>query len=45
MEFDAEKEVYIYEDAEFSHKGKLEKYIFETAAREKRIDMILKQLE
>jgi len=45
VEFDEEKEVYVYEDAEFSHKGKLEKYIFERAARMQQIDMILKQLE
>jgi len=37
VEFDDEKEVYIYEDAEFSHKGKLEKYIFESAARMQQI--------
>jgi len=45
IEFDEENQVYKYEGAEFSHRSKLEKYIFDRAVRVKQIEMILEQLD
>ena len=45
IEFDSENQVYRYDGTEFSHKTKLEKFIFDRAERERQLDLIFKQLE